>query len=67
MPLNTQPTRGGQAVCDIRTGRLGITTGPPMSRTPSIGVIFLGSEYDVRAQLEDLEVVHVTFSTPTHD
>ena len=57
---NITPTvsgRGGQAVRDKRSGKVGITTGARAVRTPTIGVIFIGGSYDVRMQLDDLEPV----------
>ncbi len=49
--------RAGQAVRDPKTGKLGITTGDRAARTPTIGVIFLGGNYAVRMQLDELEPV----------
>ena len=49
--------RAGQAVRDIRTGKFGITTGDRAASTPTIGVIFLGGNYAVRMQLDELEPV----------
>lgn len=57
--MSAQPTCGGQAVRSTRTGKIGITTGAPMVRTPSIGVIFIGSHYDVRCQLDDLVLIEI--------
>ena len=56
----TQPTRPGQFVRDIRTGQVGITTEFPMKRKPAIGVMFAGSNYSVLAQVADLVRVRMT-------
>jgi len=53
------PTRAGQAVQDIATGKIGITTDEMMKRTPRIGVIFLGHNYSVLCQIEELRVVEI--------
>ncbi|MNW64789.1 hypothetical protein D3C74_431020 [compost metagenome] len=58
------PTRGGQAVRDTRTSRIGITTEEPMKRSPRIGVQFIGRPYSTISQLEDLEVIEIAEVEP---
>lgn len=53
------PTYGGQAVKNIATGRLGITTDVQAVRTPTIGVMYLGAAYSVREQIDQLTVVEL--------
>ena len=58
------PTRGGQAVRDTRTGRIGITTDAPMKRSPRIGVQFIGRPHETISYLEDLEVIEIAEVEP---
>ena len=55
----TQPTRSGQFVRDIRTGKLGITTDAPRARKPIIGVMYQGAAYSVLSQIADLVTVEL--------
>ncbi|WP_406245868.1 hypothetical protein ACI7YT_12570 [Microbacterium sp. M] len=55
----TRPTRAGQPVLDTTTQKVGITTDAPMARTPRIGVQFIGANYPVLCQLENLTVVEI--------
>ena len=54
-----QPTRSGQFVRDIRTGKLGITTEAPRARKPIIGVMYQGAAYSVLSQLADLVTIEL--------
>ena len=59
----TQPTRSGQFVRDIRTGKLGITTDAPRARKPIIGVMYQGAAYSVLSQIADLVTVELAEGT----
>ena len=56
------PTQAGQAVRDPR-GRIGITTDAPRAKSPRIGVMFIGANYSVLAQVDELTVIQIVEAT----
>lgn len=56
------PTQAGQAVRDPR-GRIGITTDAPRAKSSRIGVMFLGANYSVLAQVDELTVIQIVDAT----
>lgn len=56
------PPQAGQAVRDPR-GRIGITTDAPRAKSPRIGVMFIGANYSVLAQVDELTVIQIVEAT----
>lgn len=56
------PTQAGQAVRDPR-GRIGITTDAPRAKSSRIGVMFIGANYSVLAQVDELTVIQIVEAT----
>ena len=57
------PTRGGQPVRNIE-GQIGVTTDAPRVRTSTIGVQYIGNNYPVLEQLENLTVIKIREDQP---
>lgn len=58
--------RAGTPVRDRRNGRIGITIADQLKTRPAIGVMYVGANYVVRTQVDDLEVVTLTLQAD-HD
>lgn len=56
------PTEAGQVVRDPR-GRIGITTDAPRAKSSRIGVMFIGANYSVLAQVDELTVIQIVEAT----
>lgn len=65
--MSRTPTRAGEAVVEIRTGRIGIITEPIKKSGPNRGkleAIFVDADWAISVEPDEVEVIDIVRATP---